>query len=220
MKGLKGVPNPAKALNLDVKQALALSSLEEVGVLLRDIHVDYGNGFHGTSYINPHALLERAAVILRLAQDLLEVLELGSVIKREIQVVSGPVTGGAQLALIMAAFLDGWAGKKKGPIFHAPIHRVNGGFLIRDHYKKVLKGRRVLLADDVRHTGATFVQCHKLITDCGGEVIATTELYDRMSVLMELPVPNIALAQYRLEQDLVPANDCVQCKLKVPITRF
>jgi len=212
--------SPVNEYKVVVKRQLALTSLEDFAVLLRDGHFDLGNGFHSTSYMNPHALFDRPSVVLRLAQDLLDVIELVPFfIKRQTQVVAGPVTGGAQLAFVMAAFLDG-VSKKGARVFHAPIHKIDGKLMMRKHYQELVQGKRVLLADDVRNTGSTFKEAFELVSACGGEVIATTELYDRLSVIHELPVPNIPLAEYRLEQDLVPADQCPQCKLGIPITRF
>ena len=43
-------------------------------MLMRDGHFDYGNGFHGRVYLNPHQLFRYPSTIWRLAQDLLDVL--------------------------------------------------------------------------------------------------------------------------------------------------
>ena len=39
-----------------------------------DGHFDYGNGFHGRVYLNPHRIFRQPSLIWRLAQDLIEVL--------------------------------------------------------------------------------------------------------------------------------------------------
>ena len=61
-----------------------------------DGHFDYGNGFHGRVYLNPHQLFRYPSTIWRLAQDLLDVLPARSA--RGTEVVAGPATGGALLA--------------------------------------------------------------------------------------------------------------------------
>ena len=50
----------------------ALDSLKEFEVLMLDGHFDYGNGFHGRLYLNPHQLFQHPATIWRVAQDLIE----------------------------------------------------------------------------------------------------------------------------------------------------
>ncbi len=51
----------------------ALADLQEYRVIMLDGHFDYGNGYHGRVYINPHALFRHPSTIWRFAQDLLEV---------------------------------------------------------------------------------------------------------------------------------------------------
>ena len=41
---------------------------------MRDGHFDYGNGFHGRVYLNPHQLFRHPSPIWRLAQDLIDML--------------------------------------------------------------------------------------------------------------------------------------------------
>ena len=52
----------------------ALKQLEQFEVLMRNGHFDYGNGFHGRVYLNPHQLFRHPSTIWRLSQDLLEIL--------------------------------------------------------------------------------------------------------------------------------------------------
>ena len=39
--------------------------------------------------------------------------------------------------------------------------------------RREIKGKRVLLTDDVRNTGGTFAKCAALVRDAGGEVVAS-----------------------------------------------
>ena len=77
----------------------------------------------------------------------------------------------------------------------------------------------MLLADDVRNTGQTFERCAALVREAGGSVIGTVEIYDRMEAIVDLGVPNIALAEYRAP-DNVPAAECPLCKAGRPVTAF
>ena len=52
----------------------ALANLKEYEVLMTDGHFDYGNGFHGPVYLNPHRIFCRPSLIWRFAQDLIDVL--------------------------------------------------------------------------------------------------------------------------------------------------
>jgi Orotate phosphoribosyltransferase len=91
--------------------------------------------------------------------------------------------------------------------------------MLRAFYRGELKGKRVLLADDVRNTGQTFARCAELVKEAGGTVLATVEIYDRCEPNVDLGVPNIALAEYRAPENF-KAADCALCAQSVPISRF
>ena len=52
----------------------ALDELQKHHVLMLDGHFDFGNGYHGRVYLNPHQLFRQPSTIWRFAQDLLDVL--------------------------------------------------------------------------------------------------------------------------------------------------
>jgi orotate phosphoribosyltransferase len=196
----------------------ALESLREFAVLMIDGHFDYGNGYHGQVYLNPHRLFRQPSAIWRYGQDLIDVMP--DTIAKTAEVVAGPVMGGALLAHTMAGLMDG-----RRPLTHPPYsfaqisQETDGQLVIREFYKSVLDGRRVLLVDDVRNTGKTFERAKALIEAAGGHVIATAEIYDRMESIVDLGVPNIALAEYKAPDNYLVA-DCPMCAAKQPITTF
>lgn len=195
----------------------AVKKLEEFAVLMRDGHFDYGNGFHGRVYLNPHKLFRYPSTIWQLAQDLLEVLPGDLLDKTEI--VAGPATGGALLAHTLAGLLDGRRALTHPPCSFAPFTHVEGRFVLRDFYAREMKGRRVLLADDVRNTGKTFQACAQLVQAAGGTVLATVQICDRMESMVDLSVPNYALAEYRAPENY-PVAECPMCRAGEPITSF
>ncbi|MCC7417596.1 MAG: hypothetical protein IT176_10685 [Acidobacteria bacterium] len=196
----------------------ALRDLQQSEVLMLGGHFDYGNGYHGREYLNPHQLFRHPSMIWRFAQDLLDLLP-GDLVQRT-EVVAGPVTGGALLAHTLAGLLDSRRSLTHPPCVFAPFnYDPAGGFTLRAFYRRELEGRRVLLADDVRNTGETFARCAALVREAGGTVAATAEIYDRGETLADLGVPNIALAEYRAEGTF-KARECPMCREGRPITRF
>ena len=97
----------------------ALRQLEDFAVLMRNGHFDYGNGFHGRVYLNPHQLFRHPSTIWRLAQDLLDVLP-GDLLEQT-EVVAGPVVGGALLAHTLAGLLDGRRARTHPPSSNPPV---------------------------------------------------------------------------------------------------
>ena len=58
----------------DDLRAKALENLQRFEVLMLNGHFDFGNGYHGPMYVNPHGLFRQPSTIWRLAQDLLDLL--------------------------------------------------------------------------------------------------------------------------------------------------
>ena len=196
----------------------ALKELQHREVLMLDGHFDFGNGYHGQVYLNPHQLFRYPSTIWRFAQDLLDVLPTSIVEATE--VVAGPVTGGALLAHTIAGLLDSRREITRPPTSFAPftVDAIRGQTLSR-FYQRQVKGRNLLLVDDVRNTGQTLVRCAALVDEIGFTVIATAEIYDRMEAIVDVGVPNIPLAEYKAPENY-PANACPLCQAGVPITTF
>jgi orotate phosphoribosyltransferase len=202
--------------NADIRER-ALKDLQRSEVLTMNGHFDFGNGYHGTLYVNPHQLFRHPSTIWRFAQDLLDLLP-GELIQR-IEVVAGPATGGALLAHTIAGLLDSRRSLMHPPCSFAPIHVGPDGLTLRDFYRRELQGKKVLLADDVRNTGETLSRCAALVREAGGTVVASVEIYDRMESLVDLGVPNVALAELKAPENY-KVDECPLCKAGVPITKF
>jgi orotate phosphoribosyltransferase len=203
---------------IDDIRTKALDDLRRYGVLMLDGHFDYGNGYHGRAYLNPHRIFRQPSLIWRLAQDLIDIMPEPLVSGTE--VVAGPVLGGALLAHTLAGLLDGRRDLRRPPTSFSPLSvDAAGGLTLRPFYRTVVSGRRVLLADDVRNTGKTFERAKALIEDAGGTVIGTVEIFDRLEAIVDLGVPNIALAEYGAPENY-PAAECPMCKSHAAVTTF
>jgi orotate phosphoribosyltransferase len=199
-------------------RAKAIAELQRHEVLMLNGHFDFGNGYHGTLYLNPHQLFRHPSTIWRFAQDLLDILP-GSILDAT-EVVAGPVMGGALLGHTMAGLLDSRRELTQAPTVFAPFNDDHKfGQTLSRFYQQQIRGRKVLLVDDVRNTGQTFARCAALVREGGGEVIATAEIYDRLEALTDLGVPNFALAEYKAP-DNYNAAECPLCRSGDPVATF
>lgn len=195
----------------------ALDHLRRYEVVM-DGHFDYGNGFHGRLYLNPHQLLRYPSTIWRVAQDLIDLMP--APLLEQAEVVAGPVTGGALLAHTLAGLLDGRRALTHPPYSFAPFSVASDGTpSLSAFYTRLVHGRRVLLADDVRNTGQTLKQCADLVADAGGTVIGTVVIVDRLEAVATLPVPDVALVHYKAPPNYV-AKSCPLCAAGEPIASF
>ena len=196
----------------------ALQDLRRFEVVMEG-HFDYGNGYHGHLYLNPHQLFRYPSTIWRVAQDLIDVLPAG--VTDTVTVVAGPATGGALLAHTIAGLLDGRRPLTREPDSFAPLplREPGGAPALSPFYGRVVNGAKVLLVDDVRNTGQTFKQCADLITAAGGTLVATAQIVDRGEALVTVPVPNVALVDYPAPENH-RAADCPLCRQGVPVSTF
>ena len=202
----------------DQLRQTTLTNLREHDVLMLDGHFDFGNGYHGRVYLNPHRIFRQPSLIWRFAQDLIELLP--DTVVSETDVVAGPVLGGALFAHTLAGLLDGRRSLTHPPTSFAPLSAdANGRLVLRPFYRTVVEGKRVLLADDVRNTGETFARGKAAIESAGGTVIATVEICDRLESVVDVGVPNFALAEYPAPENY-PVASCPLCKAGVPVTAF
>lgn len=196
----------------------AFDELQRAGVLMLDGHFDYGNGYHGRVYLNPHQLFRFPSTIWRFAQDLIDLMP--ATLVEQADVVAGPATGGALLAHTIAGLLDSRRKLTEPARLFAPFAPDHaGGHTLRPFYRTQMAGKRVLIADDVRNTGQTFERCAALVTRAGGTVIGTVEICDRLEAIVDLGVPNIAVAEYRAP-DNYPASQCPLCREGREVSAF
>ncbi|HYE86160.1 MAG TPA: phosphoribosyltransferase family protein [Vicinamibacterales bacterium] len=194
----------------------ALEDLRRYEVVM-DGHFDYGNGFHGKLYLNPHQLFQHPSTIWRVAQDLIDVMP--SEFVEQAQIIAGPTTGGALLAHTIAGLLDGRRPITHPPFLFAPFGDHDGGPSLSPFYASRMKGNRVLIVDDVRNTGTTFKRCAELVTAAGGTVIGTMEIVDRCEASVTLDIPNVSLVEYKAPPNFA-VGSCPMCASNVPITSF
>ena len=203
---------------IDDIRTKALDDLRRYGVLMLDGHFDYGNGYHGRTYLNPHQLFRYPSTIWRLAQDLLDLLPAD--IATATEVVAGPATGGALLAHTIAGLLDSRRSLTHPACSFAPFDTDEGqGAELRTFYRQLVKGRRILLADDVRNTGQTLNRCADLVREAGGTVLGAVVICDRLASIVDIGAPLIALVEYAAPENY-PVSGCPLCQAGTPITTF
>ncbi|MEY4723016.1 MAG: Orotidine 5-phosphate decarboxylase [Candidatus Parcubacteria bacterium] len=182
---------------------------ERVGAF-RNGHFVYASKRHGRDYVNKDAAFTKVKEMRRLT------LALALRFKgANAEVVIGPAIGGALIAQQVAGHLCDWTGREVDSVFAEKDG--SGGFVIKRGYGALIKGRRVLVTEDVLTTGASARKTVDAVKAAGGEVVGVGAFVNRDGVTAEsLGVPRLetllfhSLAAYA-------AEDCPLCREGVPV---
>ena len=180
-----------------------LAELEKIGAVFTGKHFVYASGKHGPGYINMDIMFPHTGLVAQLCGDLAKPYE------GQFDTVAAPATGGIVLS-VLTAFASGakgvWADK------------AGDGFEFeRAGFVEQVKGKRVLVVEDLLTTGGSVEKVCRLVEAAGGTVVGVSVVCNRGGVTAEaLNVPRLeALATVSFEA--VDADVCEACKRGEPI---
>ncbi|MBS1262210.1 MAG: Orotate phosphoribosyltransferase [Calditrichaeota bacterium] len=176
-----------------------LTLLRRRGALLEG-HFKLASGLHSDRYVEKFRLLEDPETTGVL------VGELASRVRRYApDVVVGPVTGGVILAYEMA--------RRLGTLAFFTEKTRDGGMELRRGFD--VRGKRVLLIEDVVTTGGSVMKAAEAVRAAGGEVVAYAILVDRSSGRFQPDAPLEALLT--LEINTYPPDELPEQLKRVPV---
>jgi orotate phosphoribosyltransferase len=173
--------------------------LADAGAVIRGSHVVYTSGRHGSAYVNKDAVYPDTKRVSELCAQLAELAR-----PHRAEVVCGPALGGIILAQWTGHHLD-------VPAVYAE-KLPEGGLGLRRGYDKLVRGRRVLVVEDILNTGGSVAQAIAAVRAAGGEVVSVAALVYRGNVTAEqLGVPALG-ALVALDLDSWDAAECPLCR--------
>jgi orotate phosphoribosyltransferase len=190
--------------------------LVQTGTVREDGHYRFGTGkdeVHGRVRVDARKLFRlpfvRKWFIPALAKSIT------SSILDQVEVVAAPPTLGTLIGSDMTDYLMTTREFQSSVVTAFLSRDWDQVYSVHPSDEKMIKGRKVLLVDDVRHRNLTFVACHTAIRSVGGVVIATAELVDRNEATAPLPVPNFFVSQLERDVLYVP-SECPMCRSHDP----
>lgn len=166
---------------MDYSEVLEL--LKQRGALLEG-HFKLASGLHSNRYVEKFRLLEDPVTTSKIIAALAE-----RVRAYEPDVVVGPVTGGVILSYEMA--------RQLGTLAYFTEKTADGGMELRRGFS--VKGKRVLLIEDIVTTGGSIIKAAEAVRAAGGEVVAFAILVDRSSGRFQPDAPFEALVTLEIE---------------------
>ena len=198
--------------------ARAEQILVESEAILRGDHFVYVTGQHGDGWVAKDAVFPHTERV-----DELCGLLAAAVAGREYDYVCGPATGGLIVAQWVAHHLRLPAvfaehAKEEGYVpEHAGEGPLRAPFVLRRGYDDAVRGKRVLVVDDVVNTGLSVRETADAVRGAGGEVVTVACLCTRGNAQAgDVGSPDFVW----LTEVLVPswpAEYCPRCRDGVPV---
>ena len=188
-----------------------LEILRKVGAVITNSHIVYTSGKHGSAYVNKDAVYPHIWAISALCEEIAQ-----RSVDYDAEAVIAPAVGGVILSTRVAESLE-----ELGYVDHVlGVYADKDGdnFVIKRGYDKLIKGKRVLVVEDVLTTGGSVKKVIEAVRACGGEVVGVGVLCNRGGIKTEnIGNPPELFALVNVQMDAWDAEDCPLCKAGVPI---
>jgi orotate phosphoribosyltransferase len=161
-----------------------LEEFEQAGAISLDKHFVYKSGTHGPHYINTDPLFPRTMLMTELVDAMMEPF-----LMSDIEVVTGPPTGGMVLAIMAAARWPGilppalvWTAKYE----YEEDGKSKTGFRFdRAGFTDYLPGKRVLILEDLLNTGGSAIEVREELEKYDAQVIGVSAICNRGTATAE-----------------------------------
>ncbi len=192
--------------------------LKDVGAVLTDDHFVYTSGKHGSVYINKDTLYTHPIITSRVGKMFAEKFK-----RRRIDVVVAPAIGGTILSQWTAYWLcrltkrdvrSCYTEKDKGTLAGASESEQ----IFRRGYDRIVKGKRVLVLEDLTTTGLSVKKVVDAVRAAGGTAVAVCVMVNRdpkgvTSKTIAAPFFTLGV----LEAEAFDEEACPLCKRGVPV---
>lgn len=164
--------------------------------LLQEGHWAFQHGGHSRGMIDRDHLLSDPLAASHMAYAIAK-----EFFTNHIETVATPSIWGAGLALLVGGFLD-----PKAKVAYATPSEA--GPTIAPQIEDLVRGKRILLVDNIVRSGETITVFHDLIVAMGGEIIGIATLWNLGDAeIAGLPVFGLLNSDY----DIYPSEQCPLC---------
>ena len=184
--------------------------LTKVGAILPNDHFVGTSGRNFDTYINKDMLYPHTAETSRICELFAERHK-----DLPIEAVAAPALGGIILSQWTAHHLSKVKGREVLGIY---AEKISDGLALTRGYDRFVKGKKVLVVEDLTTTGGSLQKVIEAVKGAGGNVLAACVMVNKSpsTVTAEtIGVPFSALAELVVETYV--AAECPMCKSGVPI---
>lgn len=188
-----------------------LGVFKKLGGYITNDHIVYTSGKHGETYLNKDAIYPHTRDISQLCEEIADRNK-----DKGIEVVAAPALGGIILSQWTAYHLTALTRKEVLGVYTEKTPEKDQIFT--RGYDKLVKGKKVLVVEDITTTGGSVMKVVASVKAAGGEVIGVYVLANRNPDEINsktLGVPYQALAEIRMQA--WDEETCPLCEKGVPI---
>jgi orotate phosphoribosyltransferase len=149
-----------------------LAIFKGVEGIISDSHIVYASGKHGDTYINKDAVYPHTKYISELCLEIAKRFQ-----ERPVDIVAGPTIGGVILAQWTAHHLSQLQSREVLAVFAEPGDE--GTRVFNRGYDKLVRGRNVLLVEDILTTGASIRKVVEAVCRLDGRIVGVGALVNR-----------------------------------------
>lgn len=191
-------------------EAEVLDLLQKVGAF-RSGHFVFTSGRHSDSYVNKDALYPYTHDTSHLCKAMAERFA-----KKGVEVVVGPAIGAAILSQWVAYHLTDMLGEE---IYGAYADKDGqGGFILKRGYDQIVKGKRILVVEDLTTTGGSIKKVVETARGAGGNVVGAIAIVNRGEVTKaQVGNPDEFLSLVNLHLESWDERECGLCGNGIPV---
>ncbi len=184
--------------------------LTKVGAIISGSHFVGTSGLHFDTYVNKDFLYPHTKETSDIGKIFAEKYK-----DKNIEVVVGPALGGIILSQWTAHHLSSICKREVIAVYTEKSS--DGGQIFTRGYENFVKGKRVLVVEDIVTTGGSLLKTANAVKAAGGNLIATCAMVnknkDLNSTVLGLPFDFLS----SLYVETYDTKDCPLCKAGVPI---
>lgn len=186
--------------------------LKKVGAVITDDHFVYTSGKHGSVYVNKDAVYPHTVETSKIGELFAEKFK-----DVDIDVVAAPALGGIILSQWVAFHLSKLKGKEILGVYTEKTP--DKQMIFTRGYDKLVKGKKVLVIEDLTTTGGSVKKVVDVVKVTGGDVVAVAVMVNRAPDLVTAQMLGVLRFEALgvLKASAVNESDCELCKKNVPI---
>ena len=184
--------------------------LTKVGAILSNDHFVGTSGLHFDTYVNKDFLYPHTKETSRICEIFAEKYK-----DKNIEVVVGPALGGIILSQWVASHLSKMNGKEVLAVYTEK--NADGEQIFTRGYENYVKGKKVLIVEDIVTTGGSILKVIEAVKGAGGNIVGASAMINKNQSLDKniFGVEFSALAELFIPTYEV--KDCPFCKKEIPI---